>query len=93
MVQSIFAGQGLARRRDDPLLCVVSISYQQSVDRNKNSLYEGRLHTQFGIKQAVQDTYLRPDHRLYYWQAVKIALEVKKYLIDNDQFDVSQVRK
>ena len=26
-------------------------------------------------------------------QAVKIALEVKKYLIDNDQFDVSQVRK
>ena len=24
-------------------------------------------------------------------QAVKIALEVKKYLIDNDQFDVSQV--
>ena len=26
-------------------------------------------------------------------QAVKIALEVKKYLIDNDQFDVSQVDK
>ncbi len=25
-------------------------------------------------------------------QAVKIALEVKKYLIDNDQFDVSQVK-
>ncbi len=26
-------------------------------------------------------------------QAVKIALEVKKYLIDNDQFDVSQVKR
>jgi len=26
------------------------------------------------------------------FQAVKIALEVKKYLIDNDQFDVSQVK-
>ncbi len=25
-------------------------------------------------------------------QAVKIALDVKKYLIDNDQFDVSQVK-
>lgn len=25
-------------------------------------------------------------------QAVKIALEVKKYLIDNNQFDVSQVK-
>ena len=26
-------------------------------------------------------------------QAVKIALEVKKYLIDNDQFDVTQVSR
>ena len=43
MKQLACAGQGLARRRDDPLLCVVSISYQQNVDCGKNSLYEGRL--------------------------------------------------
>lgn len=48
-VQLIFAGQGLARRRDEPLLCFISISDQQDVDSDKNSLHEGRLCIQFWL--------------------------------------------
>lgn len=87
-VQVVLAGQGLAGRRDEPLLCAISISHQQNADCYKNPIHEGRPLRMYYLLHL---TPRRLINNCGPQQAVKIALEVKKYLIDNDQFDVSQV--
>ncbi len=37
----MFAGEGMAWRRNESLLCAVSISHQQDADSHENSLHEG----------------------------------------------------
>lgn len=36
------AGQSMARRRHEPLLCLVSLSYQQNADGHEDPLHEGK---------------------------------------------------
>lgn len=84
----LVVGESMAGRRHDSLLHPISVPHQQSLNCDQNTIHEGVTV----VSDHQTDQVWQPDMKnCVYKQAVKISLEVKKFLIDNNKLEVTQV--